>query len=88
MIKTYKMKKLIVFMFSVVLLGSCGKCFECEFENRIDSTVCSTDFDSKQDMLELAILRYIHTICSKLNPYSLRRNSMVHWIEVFVWMSC
>ena len=49
MIKTYKMKKLIVFIFSVVLLGSCSKCFECEFENRIDSTVCSTDFDSKQD---------------------------------------
>ena len=43
------MKKLLVFMFSVVLLGSCGKCFECEHENGVDFTVCSTDFNSKQD---------------------------------------
>lgn len=36
-------------MFSLVLLGSCSKCFECEYENRVSSTVCSNDFNSKQD---------------------------------------
>lgn len=47
--KVIKIKTMKIFIFSVVLLGSCSKCYECEFENRIDSTVCSTDFDSKQD---------------------------------------
>ena len=43
------MKKLIIFIFLVVSLGSCSKCFECEYENRVSSTICSTDFNSKED---------------------------------------
>ena len=48
------MKKIIIFMFSVVLLGSCSNCFVCEQNtagNKAKFDVCSNDFNSKEDWL-------------------------------------
>ena len=46
------MKKLIIFIFSVLLLGSCSECFECEQNirgDKVEFDVCSSNFNSKQD---------------------------------------